>query len=178
MKSRLGALLILAATSLLFLAVAACNDDDEDESTAEELTLYFDDLADIQRELSDGIEAIDERSQAGFENPPAARQSLDGVQTAGQSALDDVNDLEVPAAAADAHASLSEAGEAYLAALDSLAEELQTVEAGPEYDEFLAGIDDPDSEFQQAKAGLQAACDEMQTVADDNGIVVTLECPV
>jgi hypothetical protein len=58
MKSRLGALVIFAATSVLILAVAACGDDDDgDQSTAEELTLYFDDIASIQRELSDGIRA-------------------------------------------------------------------------------------------------------------------------
>jgi len=189
MKSRPGALLLLAAVSLLVFAVAACNDDDDEDgdgSTAtataaanEELTLYFNDLAAIQGELSEGTGIIADQSEGALGGDPAqARQTLNALQDAGQAALADLDELEPPSEAADAHAALAAAGEAYLAAIDGLANELQNVQAGAEYDEFLAGTEDPESEYQQAKADLQAACEDMQTVVDDSGVDVALECPV
>ncbi len=188
MNSRIWALVVLAASSLLVLSVAACSDDDDDGDDAapattaagggdEELTLYFSDLAAIQSELSEGIEIIDEQSQAAFVDPAAARQTLNATKTTGEAALADLKDLDVPSEANDAHASLETSGQAYLGAIDGLINDLQGIQAGAEYDEFLAGTEDPNSDIQQARTDFRAACDEMQTVADDNNIEVALECP-
>ena len=186
MISRVWLLPLIAVASLFVLSVAACSDDDGDDAAPattaagggdEELTLYFDDLAAIQSELSEGIEIIDEQSQAAFVDPAAARQTLNATKSAGEAALSDLEELDVPSEAADAHASLESAGQAYLDAIDGLSNDLQDIQAGEEYDAFLAGTEDPNSEIQQARADLQAACDEMQAVADDNNVDVALECP-
>ena len=178
-------LVLLAAASLLLISIAACNDDDDSGSDAtatpnanEELSLYFGDLAAIQNELNEGIQIIDGHADAAFVDPAAARQTLNAVSVAGQAALKDLNEVDVPAEAADAHAALENAGEAYLSAVDGLADELQTVEPGDEFTAFLDGINAPGSEYEQAKADLQTACADMQTVADDNDIDVTVKCPV
>jgi hypothetical protein len=188
MKYRVWALPLIAVASLFVLAGTACDDDDDDGDggatpTAsggadEELTLYFNDLAAIQGELSEGIELIDEQSQAAFADPAAARQTLSATKTAGEAAMSDLQDLDVPSEAADAHASLETAGQAYLDAIDGLSNDLQNISGDAEYDAFLAEAQNPESEIQQARADLQTACGEMQTVADDNNVdVAALECP-
>jgi hypothetical protein len=190
MNSRFWGLIVLAAVSMLLLSVAACDDDDDDDDEGtngdatsaatgggdEELTLYFQDLAAIQAELNEGVGLIDE--QSAFSDPAAARQSLEGLSTAGQAALSDLEELDVPADVTDEHSALEAAGTSYLSAVDSLADELQTIEAGEEFDAWLAAIEEPDSEYSQARAELQSACQDLETIATDNNVDVVLECPV
>ena len=178
-------LILLAATSLLFMGIAACDDDDDSGSDAtatpaanEDLSLYFGDLASIQEDLNAGIQTIDGQADAAFVDPAAARQTLNAVSVAGQAALTDLNELDVPTEASDAHAALEDAGETYLSAVDSLADDLQNVEAGDEFTAFLDAINAPGSEYELAKADLQTACADIQTVADDNDVDVTIKCPV
>jgi hypothetical protein len=186
------AVILLAIVPLALLAFVACDDDDDEDGDGDgngsattapagdgdELSLYFNDVAAIQGELTDGVDTIGEQSQSAFGDPAQARQTLSAILDAGNASLEEFNALDPPAEAADAHAAVADAGEAYLAVVQGLSDDLQGMEAGPEFDAFKEDVQSPDSEFSAAKADMQAACDEMQAVADDNSIDVALECPV
>lgn len=186
MKSRFWVLPILATVSLLILATAACDDDDDDDedggggaattAASDDLTLYFQDLAAIQEDLNEGVNTVGEQSDAV--DPAQARQALNAVSAAGQDAFSQLQEMDVPAEASDDHAALEDAAEAYLSEVDALADELQNIGAGEEFETWQTDVESADSEYSQAKAGLQEACADLAALAEENNVAVEVDCPV
>jgi hypothetical protein len=168
--------------------MVACGDDDEGSdgnggatTTAgadgeSPLVEYLTEVNDIENSLTAGIDAVGEQSQNAFDDPARARTSLSAALDAGESAVASLDALEPPETAQDEHDALLAAGEDLVAAVNALLEELQGLQAGPEFDTFAEEAQSPDSELSQAiNAGVEA-CEKMQKLATDNA-VQHIECP-
>lgn len=183
---------LIAGLALLFGAGAvACGDDDDDGAATDapatdapdgdgELTLeaYLTEVNDIEDGVTIATDDIGDRSEQAFSDPPQARQSLSAAADVGESAVASLQALTPPAEAQDQHDALIAAGEDLVAAVSDLSAAAQGLQAGAAFDTFAADAQAADSELSQAINALSAACDDMQQLATDNSVDITLECPV
>ena len=159
-----------AAAALLGTAVVggwACTDDEGNELTLED---YFQQLEELDDEFS-------EQGDAAFANVPENPEPAD-VQAALEEFtgilgdfVADIEALEPPEEAQEAHDAAVEAGNATADAYDALAEEAGNVES---VDELFTG--DVGQEAQEAIDQFTTACLDLQQIADDNSIEVGLNC--
>ena len=165
----------------------ACGDDDDDDddggtatdAAGEELTLeaYLTEVEDIGSGVTSATNDIGDQSQTAFSDPAQAQQSLSAAADVGDSAVASLQDLTPPAEAQAQHDALIAAAEDVSAEAAALSTEAAGLEAGPEFDTFAADAQASDSTLSQSINALSAACEDMLTLATDNSIDITLECP-
>jgi hypothetical protein len=172
--------LVAASVLLLTLGMVGCGDDDDGGGDGGGATTpagtALTEVNDIENSFTKGIDAVGEQSQTAFDDPAKARQALSAALDAGEAAVTALDSLEPPETAQDEHDGLIGAGEDLVAAVNALLEDLQGLQAGPEFDAFAEEAQSPESELSQAiNAGVDA-CIAMQELATANA-VEHIECP-
>ena len=161
----------LGASLGLLLFAAACTG--ADVNATDDLVPYFEQLEQITVDF-------EERTQSNQGLPATDIEStrilFAALIPASEIALDELSSLDPPQAAREPHDRLVELGGQYLALNQRIADRLDTIETPEEFaalasDEEL-GI--PPQNALSAQRGT--ACRDLQTVADGEGIDVSLRC--
>jgi hypothetical protein len=167
--------LVLTFALVFVLLVVGCGDDDG----GEELTLeaYFQDVEDIRAafneeidKLAEGLEGLDEAPDD--EQLEALRTYYDDSEAAFGQAMDDLDALNPPEEAEESHDEFVSAGRDVLEESESLSEALADVETVDEANELFE--DSP--EIEEASGNFEAACNDLQSLATDEGVVADLGC--
>lgn len=88
----------------------------------------------------------------------------------------DIDDLDPPDAAGSAHDELAASGGRLLAAFDDFIGQLEEAEAEADFQRAFDGLEESGSAINVASQEFEAACNELQKIADDSGVDVDLEC--
>lgn len=158
----------LGASLGLLLFAAACTG--ADVNATDDLVPYFEQLEQITvdfEERNQGLPQTDIESTRIF---------FAALISSSEIALDELSSLDPPQAAREPHDRLVELGGQYLALNKRIADRLGTIETPEEFaalesDEEL-GIP-PQTALSERR---DTACRDLQTVADDEGIDVSLRC--
>jgi hypothetical protein len=155
--------------------MAACGDDDG----GEELTLeaYFQSVEDIRADFNEEVDTLAEGLE-GLEEADDEEQ-LDGLRTyydeseaAFGQAIDDLDALNPPEEADERHEEFVSAGRDVLEESENLSDQLADVETVDEANELFENS----AEIEEASSNFEAACGELQTLADDEGVDADLGC--
>ena len=155
------------------LLLAACGGGDGEELSLDE---YFQQLDSIEEGIKTGIGGLDEASAGVIgEDLEATRVYVDGYQGIVGQAVNDMKDLDPPSEVGDAHDEFVAALSGMLPVWEDLSERLADLESPSGVQELLveAGAE-PAS--QEASERFADACSELQGIADEKGIAVTLDC--
>jgi hypothetical protein len=160
----------------LALVATGCGDDD---GGGEELTLseyflnveeirqdYQLDARDLQLEL-EGVDQSDEDSAL-----EGLRAYYEASQATFEGAIDQVEALDPPSEAEEPHDTFVEAGRQVVVETTAVYEDLQEAETVEEANELLEDTPDADG----AAEAFNAACRDLQAVADREGIAAGLGC--
>jgi hypothetical protein len=152
---------LIAATAAL--AIAGCGGDDDDGGGGEPLS-EEDYVTEVESVLTtfgeESIELGTELSSAT--TPDQLRSGVDDLQALTQTAVDDLQAIEPPEAAAEGHETLTGALEGYLADIESLGEAVES--------------DDPEAaqeaalKFQEAAVDVQSELGEAASQLEEAGI--------
>jgi hypothetical protein len=165
MKALAIAGLLLAGAA----GVSACSDDD---GGGNELTLeeYFEKLEAASDTFTEETDAIAE-DLSDTEDLDEIRDGFGKLPALVDDFVGEMEDLNPPEEAQDAHDAAVEAGGEFRDAVDGVLEELEDVDAVEELSEVLDG-----DEVTSADEAFSAACRDLQDLADDNDIDVNLDC--
>ena len=158
---------MVAAVSAAALGGWACTDSEGNELTLEE---YFTQLEDLDNQFS-------ARTDAAFEDvsedpePAEIQSALAELAGIIDEFVADIEELDPPEEAQEAHDAAVEAGHATADAYDTLAEAAGEAES---VDAVFAGEVAQDA--QEAIDQFTTACLDLQQIADDNSIEVALDC--
>ena len=168
-------LTICGVVVLLLVAglAVACSDGDGGSLSLEE---YFQQLDEAQNGVDQRFDDFFQQEEPG---PDASEEDIaafaHGVVQAFATILGDAEgtfgDLEPPAEAEDPHNDLLEAIGDSRAALEGAEDDIPDALSLEELETF-----DPFAEAEDAFGRVDAACKELQTIADDSSIDVDLEC--
>ncbi len=159
---------IAAAGFLLVMAfgVSACSSG----GGALSLEEYFEKLQEADEKQTEKTDAIGERL-ADTEDIEEIKDAFGEFPAILDDFLDDLEGLEPPEEAEDAHNEAVEAGRDFLEEFDELMEDIEDAES---IDDLLGATES--SAFTGADERLTEACNELQSVADENDIDVNLDC--
>ena len=165
MRLRLLPLALVAGLLLAFGAfAAACGG--EDSLTLEEYFQQVDALIDNTAEQSN---ALGEEPFAGLdaleEQIEASRSFYFGFAAITATFRDAIRDIDPPAEVEDAHNALVEAADDFEQASGDLIDKLDEVTSQADFDAAFAALNTPEE-----------ACSDLQGIADENGIDVSLNC--
>jgi hypothetical protein len=116
----------------------------------------------------------DEEFFSNEENLPAIKDIAARFPVIFRDALNDVEALDPPAEAEDAHDEFLAAGRDMLALFEGLASGIEEAESISEAEVLFGGEDDP--EIEAADERFTSACLALAGIADANSIVVDLDC--
>jgi hypothetical protein len=169
MKSKLSSTMLIASAFFVALVVACGGSDNGGVELS--LEQYFDEVSSIVEDLEEQTATFDQPLEQEFDSEAEQIEAFrDGFTTAlpvFQDFVDDLDNLEPPAVAADAHSELVAGLADFIGGLEDLIEQLADVETSAEFTELLLG---PDFGFGAGTARLAVACLELQAIADDNDI--------
>ncbi len=177
MKARFLPLALIAALLLAFGAIAAaCGDDGNGgELTREE---YFERLETHGQDYDDAGNALDEEMEGKFD--PAAsedeqvevfRDFLDEALPLVSDFVNDLDDLDPPAAAADAHNDAVDAGQDLVEMFENV---IVVAEDADSFADVAALLEAPG--FTEASDTFTNACLALEGVAAENDIDIDLRC--
>lgn len=171
-----GWLLVVAV--LLAAVTAACGSGDSGGGGELSLEQYFDQVGSITGSLEERAAALDQPLEQEFdsevEQVQAVRDAFTTVLPAFEDFINDLDELNPPPEAAAAHDELVAGFANVVGGLEDLIDQLAEVETAAE---FSALLFDPGSGFGSAIGQVTAACLQLQSIADDNGINAgLLEC--
>ncbi len=176
MKSWLSGSLLVAAM-LLGAVMAACGGSGGGGGGELSLEQYFDRVGSIVEGLEERTATLDQPLEQEFDSEAeqieALRDAFTSVRPVFRDFVDELDDLDPPAAVADAHSALVAGLTDLMGGLEDLIDQLAEVESASDFSELLF---DPDSEFGSAIGQLAVACLQLQSIADDNDIDANLEC--
>jgi hypothetical protein len=187
MKRRvLGFVLVTALLVAVSTIAAACGDGDDEvtreegdaqvavEDGEEELTLeeYFQQIDALGHDANARFDAVFEVPGV-FEEPGPTRDALKESDALYEDVLDKFDDIDPPDEVRQAHNDFRDAIVAQQELFQDLAGEVADLQSTSELQQVL---ESRDAELAAAFAQTNAACFAQQAVADDNGIVVDLEC--
>ncbi len=182
MKIRYLAVAIIGAMALSLGAVACSSDDDDGGGNGGgELTLaeYFSELASLGQAFDAGGEALDEQAGVDFEGTESDEEAVevfvtfvDDTKNLVKDFVNDIDGLNAPAEAADAHSEAVTAGQALGDMYDNALTVLDTAET---FEDATLVLEGPG--FVDAAERFGAACVALQGIADSNGIEADLACP-
>jgi len=164
--------LAIVAGSLL---LAACGGG----GGGEELSLdeYYQQFDGIEENIKTGIATLEENQTEGVigEDVEATRNYIDGYLDVVEQGLNDMEALKPPAEAKDAHEELVAALSSMVPQWKDLSEKLADAETTSELQEVLLEAQN-ETAWQESSQQYADACATLQGIADENGIVVTLDC--
>lgn len=180
MKTRLIPLALIAVVLLAFGAFAAACGDDGDNGNGGELTLaeYFDRVETLGQDYDDAGNALDEEMEGRFD--PAAsedeqievfRDFLDEALALVGDFVNDLDDLDPPPAAADAHDDAVDTGRDVVEMLESA---IIVADEAESFADAAALLEAPG--FTDASDSFTNACLALEDVAAENDITVDLQC--
>ena len=175
MKARFAPLAIIAALLLTIGAIAAAcgggGDGGGDSLTIEQyferleaLATSFDDRG---TELEEGFDITADTSDD--ELIELSRDFLGGGLAVLQDFVDDLDGLNPPAEAADAHSAAVDAGKAAIAALEDVVDRLDDVGSAADVEALFEDVVADSESFSEG-------CFALQEIADDTGSPVDLQC--
>ena len=166
---RMRGSLAVAAVALLVLLAGAC-DDGGGQSGPLTLEDYFQELEGPATVLDGDSNALDgELAAAGtVEEARAVFTQYPGVL---QAFLDDLDEIDPPAEAADAHNETLETGAAFLTEFQNA---IDSASDATTFEELLAATES--EAFVTASDAFTATCLALTEIAADNGITVDLGC--
>lgn len=177
MKRRVLWLLLVTALVLGISSLAAACGGGEEGLSVEE---YFQQLQTISDDLEKQGATLDSEFEAAF-GSETGEVDVDAVQrvlsdgaSAFRGALDDVEDLEPPSEAADAHGAFVEQVRARTDLMESLADRVAEAESASDLGEVFAEFEGP--ELEKEAVSFSDACRALERLAADNGIQVQLNC--
>ena len=148
------------------LAITGCGGDDEggDDGGGGEPLSESDYASEIQSILTTfGEESISLGTElSSATTPEQLRSGVDDLQALTQTAVDDLNAIEPPEAAAEGHETLTGALEGYLSDIETLAEAVQSDDPKAAQDAAVA--------FQEAAVDVQSELSDAATQLQDAGI--------
>jgi hypothetical protein len=172
-------LLLLTSGIALTLAasISACGDDDSQELTLED---YFGRIENIFQTADDKTVELGEE----FDTDLAASDNLDGkVQVLEtfleetvvvfDDAITDMNEIDPPEEAEQAHADFVTAAQGTRDAAEELQGRLEEVETEEDLDSIVS---DFETETTATLESLDAACSSLQEIADENEVEADLQC--
>ena len=167
--------LAIIAVALLGLGALAAACSEESGLSLEE---YFQRVDAVFADRDERVQALQDRgdfpeSQSEEEIAGYLRQSFEGLASIASDFHSDLDQLEPPAEAEDAHNELVAAVEPIPALFEGVAGQVPTTltrEASEQYDPF------PGGEGTEPLMRLDEACAALQTIADDNQITIDLAC--
>lgn len=176
--------LSLLAALLLALSLAlACGDDDGSTAGSngggDHLPGYF---ADLQRIFADAEDATNEAEEPLNETSSGAELDvklsalntyLGEIDTIFDEAIDRLDDLDVPTAAAEHHQDFIDGVRESVIASDALRNDLTDITTDEQLDDRLATFD---SGIDAAVDKADAACLALQKIADTEDIAIDLAC--
>ena len=174
MKRRLFApLFIAAALVALGITAAACGGDDK--LTLEE---YFERFEAIDADVDAKFETLyedfpdedDEEFFSNEENLPLLKEIFAGFPVLLREALDQVEELNPPSEAEDAHDEFLATGREWLELLEDAVNRVEAVDSISEIEEEL------EPAVGEAQERFDAACLDVVGVGEANGIVVDVSC--
>ena len=155
------------------LLLAACGDGEEGEELG--LDEYFRQLDEIEEGIKTDIGALGEESEGAWEDIEATRDYVDGYRDILEQGISDMRELDPPAEAEDAHDEFVAALSDMVPVSEDYSERLADIETPSELQELFAEqVADP--RLQEAWQRVDDACVELQGIADENGINVSLDC--
>jgi hypothetical protein len=163
---------LLFVTALLFAVGAiavACGG--EEQLTMEE---YFPQLDALAESTNSQLDALDQKYPQAFQDPDETRAALEEANTILNDAFSQLDDMNPPDEVKQAHDEFRASVGERRATLQAISDQLVEVETPAE---LLQALEPQADELDAANARLEAACLALQGIADDNGIVVDLECP-
>jgi hypothetical protein len=183
-KSVATTLSLLAALFFALSIAVACGDDDgggdpTGSSDPAALSEYF---ADLQLIFDDANEATDAAEDTLNEVPDDATLDvqiaaldtyLDEIDAIFNEAIRQLEDLDVPAAAAEHHQDFIDGVSGSVAAGEDLRNDLTDITTDEELDDRLAEFD---SNIDTAVDKAEAACQGLQEIADTENVGVDLDC--
>ena len=184
MKIRYLVLAIIGAMALSLGAVACGSDDDGDGnggSGGGELPLaeYFSELEALGQAFDDAGEALDGQAEGNFAGAETDEDQIevfvdfiDDTKNLVKDFVNDIDNLNAPAEAADAHSEAVTAGRELGDMYDNALTVLDTYET---FEEATFVLEAPG--FVAAASRFGAACIELQDFATANDINVDLACP-
>ena len=165
----LAVVVAIVAGSLL---MAACGNGEEGLDADE----YFRQLDDIEEGIKAGIGGLEEESEGVIgEDAQATQDYVDGYQDIVGQAINDMKNLDPPGEARDAHDEFVAALSNMLPLWETLSEQLADVETTSEMQELLVGTG-TEAQWLEASQRFADACSELQGIADEKGIDVSLDC--
>lgn len=145
----------------------------ETSGPSSELEAYFQDLDDAENKFRAGQETAGAAFADVDETTPI--QDVIDLLTELRDVIDEfvanLEDIDPPPEAEAAH---NESIAGFQVASDAIGEALDAADSGTTTSEVLAIFEAP--EVVQAETALDATCEALQTLADDNGIAVDLSC--
>ncbi len=162
---------LLGPTLALVLVAAACTGGDE--SATDDLLPYFEQVEKITVDLDEKNQGLPEITDI-----ESARAFFSTVNPASEIALGQLSSLVPPEAAQEPHNRLTELQGQYLALNQRIAERLDSIDTA---EEFAALASDAELGVQPQNAlgaEVEAACDDLQAVADSAAVDVSLRCDI
>jgi hypothetical protein len=155
------------------LVLAACGGGDGEELGLDE---YFQQLDAIEEDMYTGIGALEEESEGVIgEDIEATRDYIDGYHAIVEQGANDVKALNAPSEAEDAQDEFVAALSDMLPLWADLSDQLADAETTTELQTLLVEVGN-ETPWQEASQRFTDACLELQGIADENGIIVTLDC--
>jgi hypothetical protein len=164
----------------LFLALAALGVACGDDGGGRQLTLeeYFQQVDDLQDDAEDSIIGLEAPGDLGTtleEQIEAEREFLQAIDSITQDYQKQLDNMDPPPEVQKPHKELSNAIRDYLEANEDIPSRLADVESQSELEDLLKELR-AGPEVTAASERFQQACQQLQTIADDNNIDVAMEC--
>jgi hypothetical protein len=169
MRRVLGFLSVTALLLAVGAIAAACGG--EEQLTLEE---YFPQLDALAENTNAQLDALEAKYPQAFQDPDQTRDALEEANVILNDAFGQLDDMNPPDEVKESHDEFRESVEARRAVLQAISDQLVEVESPSE---LLQALEPQADEIDAANARIEAACLALQGIADDNGIVVDLECP-
>lgn len=162
----------LLALALAALAAACDGGGGGDELTLEE---YFQQMETISNQGRDDLLALQEQFPDASAEPQEMLAFFDGFIEIFGMTMDQVAALDPPGEAEDAHEEFRDAGEELVELGPSVSERLAQVASTADLEAFFEELNQ-NEELNEASRRFDDACNNLQAIADDNGINADLRC--
>lgn len=176
MKPRLFIPLLVGGLLLtLGVLAGACDggdggDDGDDERGLEE---YFQQLETSFQSIQGRFDTLEDEFPQAFIEPAATRDALDAIAEVTGESRDALGEIDPPDEARQAHNEFLDSTASFQQFMEEVAGQLAGIESATEMEQVLAEYE---SQLEAARARGGAACNALQDIADENGIVVDLGC--
>jgi hypothetical protein len=158
------------------LVLAACGGGGGEEEEGLSLEEYFQQFDAIEEGMKTSSAALDEQSEGIIgQDVQATQDYIAGYYDIVEQGLNDVEALEAPSEVGDAQDEFVAALANMISLWDDLSDRMAAVTTSEELQTLLIEIQG-ETEWVEVSQQFTDACRELQGIADENGIAVTLDC--